>query len=77
MGLVVFVALIAIAEWGTRSGWISALTLPKPSDVLQTFVELYQSGLLFKHLIPSLTRLLAGAATVSYTHLTLPTILLV
>lgn len=62
VGGVVFVLLIAIAEWGTRSGWISALTLPKPSDVLQTLIELHQSGLLYKHLSPSLSRLVVGAA---------------
>ena len=37
VGFFVFAGLIAIAEWGTRSGWISALTLPRPSDVLDTF----------------------------------------
>ncbi|MBU2982051.1 ABC transporter permease [Lentibacter algarum] len=62
VGLVVFVVLIALAEWGTRSGFITPLTLPKPSDVLATFGELWQSGLLMKHLVPSLTRLLVGAA---------------
>ena len=62
IGFVVFVVLILLAEWGTRSGWISALTLPRPSDVLQTFRELYESGLLFKHLGPSLSRLCVGAA---------------
>lgn len=61
VGLVVFVLLIALAEWGTRAGWISALTLPKPSDVLATFGELYTSGLLFQHLGPSLSRLVMGA----------------
>ena len=60
IGAVVFIALIAVAEIGTQTGWISALTLPKPSDVLDTFVQLYQSGLLWKHLTPSLTRLLVG-----------------
>lgn len=58
---IVFIALIAFIEWGTRAGWISNLTLPRPSDVFQTFIELYQSGLLFEHLIPSLTRLFMGA----------------
>ncbi len=61
VGFLVFATLIGIAEWGTRSGWISALTLPKPTDVLLTFKELYQSGLLFKHLAPSLTRLVVGS----------------
>ncbi|MEM8577671.1 MAG: ABC transporter permease, partial [Pseudomonadota bacterium] len=62
VGLAVFVALIALAEWGTRAGWISALTLPKPSDVLATFGELYDSGLLFRHMGPSLSRLIVGSA---------------
>lgn len=62
VGICVFVALILIAEWGTRAGWISALTMPKPTDVLDTFRELYESGLLFKHLGPSLSRLFVGAA---------------
>ncbi|GFE64968.1 ABC transporter permease [Litoreibacter roseus] len=61
IGIVVFVVLILLAEIGTRNGFISALTLPKPSDVLGTFAELYQSGLLWKHLIPSLSRLAVGA----------------
>ena len=61
IGFFVFITLIAVAEWGTRSGWISSLTLPRPSDVLLTLQELYQSGLLVKHLVPSLTRLIVGA----------------
>lgn len=61
IGLAVFVFLIAIWEWGTRSGWITSLTLPMPSDVLATFGELWESGLLFKHLVPSLSRLAVGA----------------
>ncbi len=61
VGVFVFITLIALAEWGTQTGWISSLTLPKPSDVLATFVELYESGLLFKHLAPSLSRLAVGA----------------
>lgn len=62
LGLAVFVLLIAFAEWGTRSGFISALTLPRPSDVFGTFVELWESGLLFKHLLPSLSRLAVGGS---------------
>jgi len=62
VGVAVFAALIAIAELGTRSGWITDLTLPRPSDVVATFWQLYESGLLFKHLAPSLARLVIGAA---------------
>ncbi|MBL4731789.1 MAG: ABC transporter permease [Rhizobiaceae bacterium] len=61
IGLLVFVVLIAIAEIGTRTGVISALTMPRPSDVFETFRQLYVTGLLWKHLIPSLTRLVVGA----------------
>ena len=61
VGVAVFALIIAFCEAGTRLGWISPLTLPKPSDVLATFGELYRSGLLWKHLVPSLTRLVVGA----------------
>ena len=62
MGIVVFVLLIALIEWGTRAGWISNLTLPRPSDVAQTFVDLWTTGLLFQHLVPSINRLIVGGA---------------
>lgn len=62
MGVVVFVALIALIEWGTRAGWISNLTLPRPSDVARTFVDLWDTGMLFTHLLPSLNRLIVGSA---------------
>lgn len=62
IGLLVFIIVIALVEWGTQAGWITALTLPKPTDVVATFGELWESGLLFKHLVPSLARLVVGAA---------------
>ncbi|MEM9550808.1 MAG: ABC transporter permease [Pseudomonadota bacterium] len=62
IGLVAFIGLIALAEIGTRAGWISALTLPRPSDVAIALGDLYQTGLLWKHLVPSVTRLIVGAA---------------
>lgn len=62
VGLAVFAVLIAFVEWGTRSGWITSLTLPRPSDVLKTLGDLYSSGLLYKHLSLSLSRLVIGAA---------------
>jgi len=61
IGLVVFIVLLLLTEAGTRAGIISNLTLPRPSDVFATFVELFQSGLLWKHLFPSVTRLIVGA----------------
>ncbi|EFO29797.1 binding-protein-dependent transport systems inner membrane component [Roseibium sp. TrichSKD4] len=62
IGLLVFVLLLGLAELGTRQGGISALTLPKPSDVIQTLIEFYKSGQLTLNLLPSLSRLAIGAA---------------
>ena len=60
-GLAVFVVLVAVLELATRAGWIGELTLPRPSAVLQTLVELYNSGLLWTHMGPSLSRLAIGS----------------
>ncbi len=62
VGWAVFAGLLALWEVATRTGAVSSLTLPRLSDVLLTFVQLYDSGLLFKHLLPSLQRLAVGAA---------------
>ena len=61
MAIAVFIVLIALAEIGTRTGFISNLTLPRPSAVFDTFVQLFRTGLLWQHLLPSLERLLVGA----------------
>ncbi|NTF89270.1 ABC transporter permease [Agrobacterium rhizogenes] len=61
MAIAVFVILIALAEIGTRTGIISNLTLPRPSAVLETFLQLWRTGLLWQHLLPSLQRLFVGA----------------
>ena len=60
-GLAVFIILIAALEAGARWGLISELTLPRPSAVLQTFIELYNSGLFRAHMGPSLSRLAIGS----------------
>ena len=60
-GLIVFITLLMIAEWGTRAGWITNLTQPSPSDVILTLYELAASGLLWTHLSLSLARLAVGA----------------
>ncbi len=62
IGPIVFILLIGVLELGTQTGVIAPLTLPKPSDVLATFGELWQSGQLWLHLVPSLIRLCVGAA---------------
>ncbi len=61
VGVAVFIVLIGFVELGTRVGFITNLTLPIPSDVFATFVDLWQSGLLWKHLVPSIMRLIVGA----------------
>ena len=63
IGPIVFVSLIALIEAGTWTGIISNLTLPRPSAVLETFGDLWSTGLLWKHLVPSVTRLVVGAVT--------------
>lgn len=62
LAIVVFAALLVIAEIGTRTGLISNLTLPRPSAVIETLIELWRSGGLWRHLLPSLQRLLVGGA---------------
>lgn len=62
VGLAVFVVLIVLIELGTRAGWISNLTLPRPSDVVATLWSLAETGLLWDHLLPSVGRFLVGSA---------------
>ena len=60
VGAMVFVFLIALWEWGSRVGWISQLVLPAPSEAFAAFQELVVSGLLWKHVSASVTRLVTG-----------------
>ncbi|MGH1357378.1 MAG: ABC transporter permease [Burkholderiaceae bacterium] len=60
VGLTVFVCLIALWQLGSQMGWISALVLPAPAEALTAFVDLAQSGNLWRHVSASLTRLIAG-----------------
>jgi NitT/TauT family transport system permease protein len=62
LALAVFIILLVIAEVGTRTGIISSLTLPRPSAVIETLVQLWQTGGLWRHLLPSLQRLFVGAS---------------
>jgi NitT/TauT family transport system permease protein len=60
VSLVVFILLIGTWEWGSQSGWISALVLPAPSEAFIAFKELMDSGNLYKHVSASLQRLVVG-----------------
>ncbi|MBD1577022.1 MULTISPECIES: ABC transporter permease [Vibrio] len=62
IGVCTFIVLILLWELGSRTGFLSPLTMPMPSNVWATFVDLYQSGLLWQQLLPSLTRLAVGAS---------------
>ncbi len=62
VGLAVFVVLIVLWELGSRAGVISALVLPAPSEAFGAFLDLVNSGNLWKHLSASLSRLLIGFA---------------
>lgn len=62
VGLAVFVMLVALIELGTRTGIITPLTLPRPSDVGTTLWDLARSGMLWTHMAPSLSRLAVGSA---------------
>jgi NitT/TauT family transport system permease protein len=56
----VFMAIIAFWEFGSRTGFISSLVLPAPTEVFTAFRELIDSGMLFVHLSASLKRLIIG-----------------
>lgn len=56
----VFIVLIAIWEVGSRTGFISSLVLPAPSEAFQALCQLVESGMLWKHLSASLQRLILG-----------------
>ncbi len=56
----VFVGVITFWETGSRTGFIPALILPAPSEVLAALVDLFESGLLWKHVGASLQRLIVG-----------------
>ena len=62
VGLGVFVALILLWEWGSRSGVIPALVLPAPSEALDAFMDLVNSGNLWLHVSASVQRLVLGFA---------------
>ncbi len=62
IGLAVFAVLLIAAEIGTRTGIITNLTMPRPSDVVATLGDLWSSGQFTLHMVPSLTRLIVGSA---------------
>ena len=55
-----FVVILALWEMGSRTGAISAIVLPAPSEAIGALGDLVTSGLIWKHLGASLTRLGVG-----------------
>ena len=58
--LLTFVVLIALWEWGSRSGVISNIALPAPSEVVAALQDLLRTGMLWKHWSTSMLRLSGG-----------------
>ena len=57
---VVFVLLLILWHTGSTLGFISNLVLPKPSEVIIAFHDLYVTGDLYLHVGASLKRLILG-----------------
>ena len=55
-----FAAVLALGWISTKAGWVSEFALPRPDEVLSSFVEIASNGTLVKHLGASLQRLLIG-----------------
>lgn len=60
IGAATFAILLVIWEVGSRTGFISPLVLPAPSEVASAFGYLWSSGQLWEHLSASLGRLVSG-----------------
>ena len=59
-GPLLFAALFGLWETGSRTGFISPIALPAPSEALGAFADLIETGMLWQHLQASLTRLVVG-----------------
>lgn len=57
---IVFLAILILWELGSRTGVISNIALPAPSQAFAAFLDLVKTGMLWKHLGASLSRLVVG-----------------
>ena len=57
---ITFAVLIGLWELGSATGVISELVLPAPSEALEAFSQLVETGMLWKHLGASLRRISIG-----------------
>src|SRR5690606_11343423 len=56
----VFIVLIALWELGSRTGVISNIALPAPSEAVGALADLVETGMLWKHVGSSVSRLVLG-----------------
>ncbi|MEM6762922.1 MAG: ABC transporter permease [Pseudomonadota bacterium] len=59
-GPIVFAVLLVLWEVGSQSGVISPIALPAPSEALSALKDLVETGMLWRHLEASLSRLVLG-----------------
>lgn len=57
---IVFATLLVLWEVGSRTGFISNISLPAPTEAAEAMADLFRSGMIWKHLSASLFRLTVG-----------------
>jgi NitT/TauT family transport system permease protein len=60
VSLASFITILFLWEMVSRQGWIPPLFLPAPSQILREAWIMLTTGLIFKHLFASLSRILLG-----------------
>jgi len=60
VSLASFVTILLLWEMISRQGWVSPLFLPAPSQILREAWTMLKTGLIFKHVFASLSRILLG-----------------
>jgi NitT/TauT family transport system permease protein len=60
LSLTAFIVILLLWEMVSRKGWIPPLFLPAPSGILLEGWSMLKTGLIFKHLFASLSRILLG-----------------
>ena len=60
VALLLFAVLIILWEIGSQTGFISNIALPAPSEAAGAMSDLFETGMIWKHLSASLYRLVVG-----------------
>ncbi|MBC7284404.1 ABC transporter permease [Hoeflea sp.] len=60
VALLLFVVLVILWEIGSQTGFISNIALPAPSEAAGAMSDLFETGMIWKHLSASLYRLVVG-----------------